>query len=151
MLISLGQKRKALYASFQYLVLGTIGATFFVIGVGLLYMLTGTLNMIDLSNRLSELENNRVLFAAFSFLVVGLSLKLALFPLHLWLPNSYAHAPSIVSVLLAATGTKIAAYLLLRFSFTVLQVNEHDHLLSIMYFLFPVSYTHLTLPTNREV
>ena len=138
-LISLGKNRQALYASFQYLVLGTIGATFFVIGVGLLYMLTGTLNMIDLSERLSNLENNRVLFAAFSFLVVGLSLKLALFPLHLWLPNSYAHAPSIVSVLLAATGTKIAAYLLLRFSITVLRVNEHDDLLSIMNFLFPLA------------
>jgi multicomponent Na+:H+ antiporter subunit D len=138
-LIGLGRNRRALYASFQYLVLGTIGATFFLIGVGLLYMLTGTLNMVDLSERLSGQHDNRVLFAAFSFLVVGLSLKLALFPLHLWLPNSYAYAPSIVTVLLAATGTKVAVYLLLRFGFTVLQVNQHHELLSIIDLLLPLA------------
>jgi len=110
-----------------------------LIGVGLLYMLTGTLNMVDLSERLSGQHDNRVLFAAFSFLVVGLSLKLALFPLHLWLPNSYAYAPSIVTVLLAATGTKVAVYLLLRFSFTVLQVNQHHELLSIIDLLLPLA------------
>ena len=138
-LIGLGRNRRALYASFQYLVLGTIGATFFLIGVGLLYMLTGTLNMVDLSERLSGQHDNRVLFAAFSFLVVGLSLKLALFPLHLWLPNSYAYAPSIVTVLLVATGTKVAVYLLLRFGFTVLQVNQHHELLSIIDLLLPLA------------
>ena len=138
-LIALGRNRRALYASFQYLVLGTIGATFFVIGVGLLYMLTGTLNMVDLSERLSGQHDNRVLLAAFSFLVVGLSLKLALFPLHLWLPNSYAYAPSMVSALLAATGTKVAVYLLLRFAFTVLQVNQQPELLPIIDLLFPLA------------
>ena len=138
-LISLGKNRQALYASFQYLVLGTIGATFFVIGVGLLYMLTGTLNMLDLSERLSEYHNNRVLFVAFAFLVVGLSLKLALFPLHVWLPSAYSHAPSVVSVLLAATGTKIAAYLLIRFCFTVLQINQHPALLSVLDYFFPLA------------
>ena len=138
-LISLGQDRRALYASFQYLILGTIGATFFVIGVGLLYMLTGTLNMVDLSQRLSGQHDNRVLLAAFSFLVVGLSLKLALFPLHLWLPNSYAYAPTAIAALLAATGTKVSIYLLLRFSFTVLQVDQHVELLPVMDALFPLA------------
>ncbi len=122
-LISLGRDRRALYASFQYLVLGTIGATFFVIGVGLLYMVTGTLNMADISTRLTDLYDSRVTVAAFAFLVVGLSLKLALFPLHLWLPNAYTYAPSMVSALLAATATKVGVYLLLRFIFTVFGVD----------------------------
>ena len=51
-LISLGKKRQALTAAYQYLIMGTIGATFFIIGVGLLYAMTGTLNMMDLSQRL---------------------------------------------------------------------------------------------------
>jgi len=118
-LISLGRDRRALYASYQYLVLGTIGATFFVIAVGLLYIATGTLNMADLAARIPALEGNLVVLAAYAFLLVGLSLKVALFPLHLWLPNAYTFAPSMVSALLAATATKVGIYLILRFMFGV--------------------------------
>ena len=118
-LISLGRDRRALFASYQYLVLGTIGATFFVIGIGLLYMVTGTLNMADLAVRIPPLGDNLVVFAGFVFLMVGLSLKIALFPLHLWLPNAYTYAPSMISAVLAATATKVGVYLMLRFLFSV--------------------------------
>ena len=122
-LISLGRDRRALFASYQYLVLGTIGATFFVIAIGLLYIATGTLNMADLAERLPALSSNTVVIAAYAFLIVGLSLKLALFPLHLWLPNAYTFAPSVVSALLAGTATKVGVYLLLRFMFGVFGVD----------------------------
>ncbi|MBT6800392.1 MAG: monovalent cation/H+ antiporter subunit D family protein, partial [Rhodospirillales bacterium] len=120
-LVALGAKqdRRALTASYNYLVMGTIGATFFVIGVGLLYMMTGTLNMADLAQKIPAIGSNRTVVVAFAFIVTGLGLKLAMFPLHLWLPNAYAYAPSAVTVFLAATATKAAAYLLLRFLFTV--------------------------------
>ncbi|WP_420405093.1 monovalent cation/H+ antiporter subunit D family protein [Nisaea sp.] len=111
--------RRALTAAYNYLILGTVGATFFVIGVGLLYMATGSLNMADIAVRLEAVEETRTVDVAFAFVVVGLALKLALFPLHTWLPNAYTHAPSAVTVFLAATATKAAVYLLLRFSFTV--------------------------------
>ncbi|MFN4089647.1 MAG: monovalent cation/H+ antiporter subunit D family protein [Alphaproteobacteria bacterium] len=123
MLIASGRDRRALVASYQYLILGTIGATFIVIGVGFLYALTGTLNMADLAVRVRELGPNTSIIAAFSFLVVGTSLKLALFPLHLWLPNAYTFAPSMVSAFLAATATKVALYVLLRFVFTIFGVE----------------------------
>ena len=122
-LISMGRGRQALTAAFQYLIMGTIGATFILIGVGLVYMMTGTLNMLDLAERLSATSGNRTVIAAFAFITVGASLKLALFPLHLWLPNAYAFAPSVVSVFLAATATKVAVYVLLRFFFTVFGVD----------------------------
>jgi len=118
-LISLGPSRAALTAAFRYLILGTIAATFILIGVGLLYMVTGTLNMADLAYRLAGRGENRTVIVAFAFLTVGISLKLALFPLHLWLPNAYARAPSAVSAFLAATATKVAVYLLLRFVFGI--------------------------------
>ncbi|MCB1965590.1 MAG: monovalent cation/H+ antiporter subunit D family protein, partial [Candidatus Accumulibacter sp.] len=102
-LISLGRDRKALHAAFQYLIMGTIGATFYLIGVGLLYMLTGTLNMADLAARLMPMLDSRITLAAFGFIIVGLGLKLAMFPLHLWLPNAYTYAPSAVTSFLAAT------------------------------------------------
>jgi len=122
-LIAMGKDRRALTASYQYLVLGTIGATFIVIGIGLLYAETGTLNMADLAKRLVDQPLNRTIGAAFGFLVVGISLKLALFPLHLWLPNAYTYAPSVVSAFLAATATKVAVYVLLRFLFTIFNVE----------------------------
>ena len=118
-LISLGSDRRGLTAAYQYLVMGTIGATFYVIGIGLLYASTGTLNMADLSNRIAFHAADRTLGVAFGFLIVGISLKLALFPLHLWLPNAYTYAPSVVSAFLAATATKVAVYVLLRILFTV--------------------------------
>ena len=118
-LIALGRDRRALLASYQYLVLGTIGATFYVIGVGLLYLATGTLNIADLAARLPQIGGTRPVLAALSFITVGVSLKLALFPLHLWLPNAYAYAPSAATALLAATATKVSVYVLLRFYFTV--------------------------------
>lgn len=118
-LISLGKDRKALTAAYQYLVMGTIGATFILIGVGLLYMMTGTLNMADLAGRVPDVAGTRTIRAAFAFLTVGAGIKLALFPLHLWLPNAYAYAPSVVTAFLAATATKVAVYILLRFFFTV--------------------------------
>jgi len=113
-LIALGRDRRALMAAYQYLILGTIGATCYVIGVGLLYLETGTLNLADMAVRLAQVSGDRPVLAA-----VGISLKLALFPLHLWLPNAYAYAPSVVTAFLAATATKVSIYVLLRFYFHV--------------------------------
>jgi multicomponent Na+:H+ antiporter subunit D len=118
-LIALGRDRRALLASYQYLIMGTIGATFFVIGVGLLYLMTGTLNIADMGQRISGVQGTRPVLAALAFLTVGISLKLALFPLHQWLPNAYTFAPSAVTAFLAATATKVAVYVLLRFYFSV--------------------------------
>ncbi len=111
--------RRALTAAFNYLVLGTVGATFFVIGVGLLYMVTGTLNIADLAERLRPLADSRVVQAGFAFIIIGMGLKLAMFPMHAWLPNAYTYAPSAVTVFLAATATKVSVYVVLRFLFTV--------------------------------
>ena len=118
-LISIGRDRRALTAAYQYLIMGTIGATFILIGIGLLYVMTGTLNIGDLAARIPAVADTRTVRAAFAFLTIGVSLKLALFPLHLWLPNAYAYAPSVVTAFLAATATKVAVYVLLRFFFTI--------------------------------
>jgi multicomponent Na+:H+ antiporter subunit D len=118
-LISLGQRRQALTAAYQYLIMGTIGATFLLIGIGLIYAETGTLNMADLHLRLQALYSHRTVHTGFAFIVVGVGLKLAMFPLHLWLPNVYSYAPLAVTVFLAATATKVAVYIMLRMVYTV--------------------------------
>ena len=119
-LVAMGARRdrRALTAAFNYLVMGTIGATFFVIGIGLLYQATGTLNLADMKQLLAG-QTSRVVDAGFAFIVVGIGLKLAIFPLHLWLPNAYTYAPTAVSAFIAATATKVAVYVLIRFLFTV--------------------------------
>lgn len=122
-LIALGFDRRALTASYQYLIMGTIGATFIVVAIGLLYQATGSLNMADIAKRLPEHGYDRTVVAAFGFLVVGAALKIALFPLHQWLPNAYAYAPNTVSAFLAATATKVSVYILIRFMFTVFGVE----------------------------
>jgi multicomponent Na+:H+ antiporter subunit D len=118
-LISLGRKRQALTSAYQYLIMGTIGATFYLIGVGLIYSQTGTLNMQDLASILPSVVHLKTVETGFAFIIIGIALKLALFPLHLWLPNSYTYAPSVVTVFLAATATKVAVYVMLRILFTV--------------------------------
>ena len=122
-LIALGTDRRALTASYQYLIMGTIGATFIIIGVGLMYMMTGTLNMHDLSQRLPAVYESKTVLSAFGFFIVGVCLKLALFPLHLWLPNAYAYAPSMATAFLAATSTKVAVYVLIRYIFSVFGIE----------------------------
>lgn len=126
-LVSLGAGKdtRALTAAYDYLIMGTIGATFFVIGLGMLYMATGTLNMADLADRIAEQGANRTVQAAFTFIVVGMSLKAAMYPLHHWLPNAYTYAPSAVTTFLAATATKAAIYVLLRFMFSVFNPGFH--------------------------
>lgn len=118
-LIAMGRDRRALLAAYRYLVMGTIGATFIVIGIGLLYLVTGTLNLVDMGQRLAHVGDSRPVLAALAFLTVGLSLKLALFPLHQWLPNAYTYAPSGVTAFLAATATKVSIYVLIRFYYSV--------------------------------
>jgi multicomponent Na+:H+ antiporter subunit D len=118
-LIALGRDRRALTAAYQYLIMGSIGATFIVIGIGFLYLMTGTLNLADMAQRLAEVKSTRPALAALAFLTVGISLKLALFPLHQWLPNAYTYAPSAVTAFLAATATKVSVYVLIRFYFSV--------------------------------
>ena len=130
-LIACGRQREALMASYNYLILGTIGATFILLGMGYLYMNTGTLNMADLNQRLPPVFHSKVVLTGFAFLTVGLSIKVALFPFHFWLPNAYTYAPSVVSAFLAATATKVSAYALIRIMFNVFTVDFNQNVVPI--------------------
>ena len=127
-LIAMGKdlNRGALTASLRYLILGSVGASFILLGIGYLMMITGTLNMQDMHERLMSVPGilqSRTVLVAFAFLLVGLSMKMALFPLHMWLPRAYTYAPSAVSALLSATATKVGVYMAFRFMFTIFGVG----------------------------
>ncbi len=138
-LVAIGSERRALMSAFSYLTMGTIGGLFFLIGVGMLYQMTGTLNIVDLSERLADVSSVRTLSVAFAMLFIGLSIKLAVFPLHQWLPNAYTFAPPKVSAFLAATATKVAFYVMLRVIFTIFGRERSFEQMNLDRILLPLS------------
>jgi len=119
-LIAIGEDGAPL-ASFNYIIMGTIGACFYLLGVGYLYIVTGSLNMADLAKLLPPLYQSNVVLIALAFFLIGTAIKMGLFPLHVWLPDAYTHAPSAVSAFIAPLMTKVMAYILIRVMFTVFQ------------------------------
>ncbi|MBW2049037.1 MAG: monovalent cation/H+ antiporter subunit D family protein [Deltaproteobacteria bacterium] len=117
-LIAMGEDRAPL-ASLNYVYMGTIGACFYLLGVGYLYISTGSLNMADISAILPSLYGSRVVLVAFIICMVGVFLKMGFFPLHAWLPNAYTYAPSPVSSLVAPLMTKVMIYVMIRLILTV--------------------------------
>lgn len=111
--------RKAVVSAYRYLLLGTVGASFYLMGVGYLYMLTGSLNMADVALRLGDLVGNPALTVSLVLMVVGLGLKMALFPLHIWLPDAYTYASSTSTAIIAPLMTKVSAYVLIRMLYFV--------------------------------
>ena len=146
-LIAAGPDRRALPAVFKYLMMGTIGATFYLIGVGLVYMMTGTLNLADMEARIHEVSELKPILVAAGFITVGLALKAAVFPLHGWLANCYTYAPHIVTAFFAACATKVSVYVLLRFDFLVFQQNlvAHDVQFSTMF--VPLAVLAILIPS----
>lgn len=139
-LVAMGKRRKAPLAGFRYLVIGTVGATFILLGIGYLYIATGTLNMADLGARLPGLFNSKLVITAFAFFAIGFSIKIALFPLHTWLPDAYTYAPSAISALMASTGTKVGAYSFIRIIFTVFGVQVFlNQWVSVPYFFLIIA------------
>jgi multicomponent Na+:H+ antiporter subunit D len=105
---------KAPVAVFRYIIMGTIGACFYLLGVGFLYFATGSLNMADVARLLPGLYESRLIVAAAVFIIIGMALKMALFPFHIWLPDVYTYAPSGVITFVAPLMTKVGAYVVIR-------------------------------------
>lgn len=118
-LVASGRGARSLIAGFNYLVLGSIAAGFIVLGIGYLYVATGTLNMGELAVMLPASYGLATVHAAFLFLMIGFSIKVAFFPLHLWLPDAYTESPSVVTILIATATSKVTAYAMIRIIFSV--------------------------------
>ena len=115
----------AALAALKYLLLGTVGASLYLLGVGYVYLGTGTLNMAVIA---SEFAAGGGLGAtiptiAFGLMAVGLGVKAAVFPLHVWKPDAYAAAPPAVAALLSALVSTVAAYAVVRLLLSVFTVE----------------------------
>jgi multicomponent Na+:H+ antiporter subunit D len=118
-LLGIGSKRAPLSA-FRYLVMGTTAGSFYLLGLALIFMRTGTLNMADLATILPSISGDISIGVGIVFLLAGLALKSALFPLHGWMPDAYTDGSSTATALIAPIGTKSALYALLRVCYFVL-------------------------------
>lgn len=141
-LVASGEGGRSALAALKYLLVGTVGASLFLLGIGFAYVATGTLNMADLSAQLAAVGHTSPLVrAAFGLLVVGLFVKIAVFPVHTWQPAAYAGAPDSVSGLISALVSTVAAYALIRIVFTVFTVE----------FLLANSFAQLVLVAGAVV
>jgi len=113
-LIASGDQVRGNVASFRYVLIGTVGASFYLLGVGYLYAATGTLNMGDMAVILAEVGMNRTVFLGLFLIVIGLAIKMGLFPFHGWLPDAYTHASNSASALIAPLMTKVSIYAFIR-------------------------------------
>jgi multicomponent Na+:H+ antiporter subunit D len=117
-LLALGDPRSP-FASFRYLILGSIGAAFYLLGLGFLFLTTGSLNMADVSALLPGVIATPAALVGLALITAGLALKMGLFPVHHWLPDAYSYASSSATALIAPISTKVAAYVLIRMFFYV--------------------------------
>ena len=117
-LIAMGDD-KAPIAAFRYLLMGTIGASMYLLGIGFLYAATGTLNMADIAKMMPNLIENPLIVMSAASLIVGFGIKMALFPLHEWQPAAYSNAHSAAAPFIAGVGFKVPAYAMLRFMFCI--------------------------------
>jgi multicomponent Na+:H+ antiporter subunit D len=119
-LVASGDSGRSAVAALKYLIVGTVGASLYLLGVGYAYIGTGTLNMADLSEQLAAIGHDSTLVVtAFAFIAIGLFIKVAVFPLHTWQPEAYAGAPDSVSAFISALVSTTFAYALIRISLTV--------------------------------
>ena len=126
-LVARGQSGASAVAALKYLVIGTTGASLYLVGVGYLFVSTGALNMVDVSRSLAgdvnwveaPLYGETTVLAAFGFVAAGLMAKIAIFPLHTWQPDAYAESPDAVTVYISALVSTASAYALARVTWHV--------------------------------
>jgi len=122
-LMSLGGVRAQLEGAIKYVTLNLISSALFLAGVGILYGMTGTLNMADLAVKIPLVSQTGLVTACAVIFLVAFGIKAAVFPLFFWLPASYHTPPVAVSAIFAGLLTKVGVYSLIRV-FTVLFVGD---------------------------
>ncbi|MCG8635600.1 MAG: monovalent cation/H+ antiporter subunit D family protein, partial [Desulfobacterales bacterium] len=118
-MIALGDKDRGALAALNYVFIGVIGASFYLLGVGYIYIKTGSLNMADVASMIPGMQDSSSLLVAFILCIIGVWIKMALFPLHVWLPNAYSYAPTGFARIVAPLMTKVMVYVMVRLMVSV--------------------------------
>lgn len=124
-LLTLGGKKEQLEGGIKYMAMNLVGSLMFLIGLGLLYGKTGTLNMAHLAQILGQGQNALLMNTSAVLFFVAFGIKAAVFPLFFWLPASYHTADNTVTSLFAGLLTKVGVYVLFR-CFTLFFVQDQE-------------------------
>ncbi len=111
-------------ASLRFLLIGSLGSSLILLGISIIYALTGTLNLSHLTLLAPELLQGAAGLSAFALMLIGFSVKAELFPVNTWVAEVYAHAPVRVSALLAGIVSKLAMVVVLRL---LLLLYSHEY------------------------
>jgi len=123
-LVAFGCESEELEASFKYLVLSALASTFLLFAVGMLYNLTGTLNMAQIARFMADQGKNPLVYLAVGFFTLGFGLKAAMVPFHAWLPDAHPSAPAPISAMLSGVLIKaVGVYGFCRIFFNVIGVT----------------------------
>lgn len=123
-LLTLGGRKPQLEGAVKYMAMNILASTFFLTGIGILYGITGTLNMADLSLKILLVENQAIVNLTAMFFLIGFGIKSAVFPLYFWLPSSYHTPPSAVAAVFGGLLTKVGIYALFRVFTLIFVPNE---------------------------
>jgi multicomponent Na+:H+ antiporter subunit D len=120
-IISIKRKKETYTSAFRYVMLNEIGSLSYLFGVALLYMITGYTNMSLVGQELSLVWQTYTpnIIIAIAFMIVGLGIKAAIFPFHIWLPDAHASAPSTSSAILSGIVVKVYVLVLVKVLFVV--------------------------------
>ncbi|PIS27553.1 MAG: hypothetical protein COT43_10000 [Candidatus Marinimicrobia bacterium CG08_land_8_20_14_0_20_45_22] len=122
-LVAYTGNRAGIESAVKYLIQGSIGSSLFLIGIGLLYGMFGTLNMADLARHIA-LSSGQSVFIPLAFMVTGLGVEAAIFPLNAWLPDAHSSAPSSISAILSGIAIEVGLYAIIRVLFTIFNISN---------------------------
>ncbi|WP_341756371.1 MULTISPECIES: proton-conducting transporter membrane subunit [unclassified Candidatus Tisiphia] len=144
-LMAQGNNPKSVIGAFDYLMLGTVGATLILIAIGFLLSITGSLNMSDVSMLLQTNYDCKIVKLAISFFLIGAILKTAFFPMHFWMVRAYSSVAPIILTYLASISSIMGLYIILRFiHFTI---NYSVIINDLASFIKPISLVTIMLCT----
>lgn len=152
-LMAQGDHQRAQVGAFDYLMLGTIGATMILIAIGFLISFTGSLNITDIQSLVAQQGNSKVLLGSIAFFLTGSMLKIACFPMHFWMIRSYISTPSIMLTYIAPISGVIGSYIMIRFLYYTIDYQHFQpiitKLFTIIAFATIIACTIMTLLTNN--
>lgn len=122
-LLTLGGKKMQMEGAIKYVAMNMLASSIFLTAIGILYGLTGTLNMADLANKVALIENRGLVNVTALLFFIAFGIKSAVFPLYFWLPSSYHTPPSAIAAIFGGLLTKLGIYALLRM-FTLIFIPD---------------------------